>query len=85
MFKIYTSKPKMVEAVQFTDENKDMVRNELTGQHGHGFEEGKPVIYVTTIHGEKATVRLTDWIVKENKLGFYYPVKNDIFRTSYTL
>lgn len=40
-------------------------------------EDGKP------IHGEIAIVRICDWIVKEAKLGFYYPVKSEIFPTLY--
>jgi hypothetical protein len=83
MFETYQSLPKTIEAVQFTEENKDMVFNALTGQYAHDFENGKPIIKVTTIHGEIAIVRLGDWIVKESKQGFYYPIKPDIFRVGY--
>lgn len=83
MFEKYNNLPRTVEAVQFTEENKDRVYNSLTGQYAHGFENSKPIIKVTTIHGEIAIVRLGDWIVKEAKLGFYYPVQDDIFRTNY--
>jgi hypothetical protein len=70
--------------VQFTYENKDRVFNALTGQYAHGFEDDKPIIKVTTIHGEIAIVRLGDWIVKEEKLGFYYPIKDDVFNDCYS-
>jgi hypothetical protein len=83
MFEKYQSLPKTVEAVQFTEENKDRVFNSLTGQYAHGVEDEKPIIKVTTIHGEVAIVRLGDWIIKENKLGHYYPIKDDIFRAGY--
>ena len=83
MFKKYERLPKTVEAVQFTDKYKDRILNCLTGQHTPDFEDGKPVLKVTTIHGEIATVRLGDWIVKEPKDGFYYPIKDDIFRDGY--
>ena len=83
MFKEYHNIPKIVEAVQFTDKNKDMVFNSLTGQYAHGLDDGKPIIKVTTIHGEIAIVRLGDWIIKESKLGFYYPIKDDVFRKGY--
>ncbi len=83
MFKRYESLPKTVEAVQFTHEGKDQILNELVGQHAPGFEDGKPTLKVTTIHGEIAIVRIDDWIVKETKDGFYYPVKDNIFKTSY--
>ena len=84
MFTVYQSKPRQIEAVQFTYENKDRVLNALTGQYAHGFEDDKPIIKVTTIHGEIALVRLGDWIVKEGKLGFYYPIKDDVFNDCYS-
>lgn len=83
MFEKYSSLPKTVEAVQFTEKNKDRVFNSLTGQYAHDFERGKPIIKVTTIHGETAIVRLGDWIVKDSKIGTYYPIKDEIFRRGY--
>ena len=84
MFEKYERLPKTVEAVQFTDANKDGVFNALTGQYSHGFEDGNPVIKVTTIHGEIAIVRLGDWIIKEPRsIGCYYPIKDEIFRDGY--
>ena len=83
MFEKYQTTPAMIEAVRFTDKNKNMVFNSLTGQYAHGFEDGKPVLKVTTIHGDVAVVRLGDWIVKEDKTGFYYPVKDNVFKRKY--
>jgi hypothetical protein len=83
MFKRYQSLPKQVEAVQFTNDNKNQVFNSLTGQYCAGFEGDEPILKVTTIHGEIAIVRLGDWIVKDAKLGTYYPVKDEIFRANY--
>ena len=83
VFGTYESLPKKVDAVQFTDENRDRIFNELTGNVAPDHEDGKPILKVTTVHGETAVVRLTDWIVKEKKLGCYYPVKDDIFRAGY--
>ena len=83
MFKEYKSLPKKVEAVQFTEENKDQVSNVLTGQSGEVWENGVPVIHVVTSHGETAIVRFGDWIIKEAELGFYYPVKDEIFKAQY--
>jgi len=84
MFKKYQSKPKEIEAVQFTDENKDRVFNSLTGQYAPDKEDGKPVIKVTTIHGDIAIVRLGDWIAKEAVEGFYYPIKEEVFPKTYS-
>ncbi len=83
MFEKYNRLPKTVEAVQFTEKNKNRIFNSLTGQCAYGFEDTNPIIKVTTVHGEIAIVRLGDWIIKENKLGFYYPIKDDIFRDGY--
>lgn len=83
MFEKYQSMPKRIEAVRFTHENKDRVFSELTGQVSADFEDGEPIIKVTTIHGEIAIVRIGDWIVKEKKLGYYYPVKHEVFSVDY--
>lgn len=85
MFTDYKRLPKTVQAVQFTNENKDRVLNSLIGQVAAGFEKDKPIIKVTTIHGEIAIVRLGDWIIKEQEIGYYYPIKNDIFREGYVV
>ncbi len=85
MFKTYESKPKKIQAVQFTEKNKKQVFNSLSGQCAPDKEGGKPVIKVTTIHGDIAIVRLGDWIVKEAREGFYYPVASDVFPISYKL
>ena len=83
MFKTYEQLPKRVEAAQFTDKTKDRIFNELTGNTAADHEDGKPILEVTTIHGEIATVRLGDWIVKDVKPGTYYPVKDEVFRARF--
>lgn len=84
MFKRYEGKPKVIEAVQFTEGNKDQAFNSLTGRYAPDIEDGKPVIKVTMIHGDIAIVRLGDWIVKEAREGFYYPINKDVFLSSYS-
>lgn len=83
MFQTYEALPKKVKAVQFTEENKSRIFNSLTGQYAPGDEDGRPVLKVTTIHGETAVVRLGDWIVQDAAPGTYYPVKDDVFRAGY--
>ena len=78
-FKSFDSMPRTVIAVRFTDEFKDRIYNQLTGQHCSGTEDGKPIIKITTAHGEIAVVRLGDCIVEDCSLGTYYPVKNEAF------
>ena len=83
MFARYQSLPKQIEAVRFTEKNKDMVFNSLTGQYAADFENDKPILKVTTVHGDIAIVRIGDWIVKDIKLGTYYPIKDEIMRRQY--
>lgn len=83
MFDTYTSMPRKIKAVRFTEENKDRIFNEMTGQYAADHEDGKPILKVTTLHGEIAIVRLGDWIVKDAKPGTYYPVKNEVFCEGY--
>ncbi len=83
MFKKFQSLPKQIEAVQFTAENKDRVFNALTGNRSPDFENGEPVLSVTTVHGDIAIVRFSDWIVKDGKLGTYYPIKDEIMQKQY--
>jgi hypothetical protein len=83
MFQRYQSLPKQVEAAQFTDESKDRLFNSLNGNYCADFEDNKPILKVTTIHGETAIIRLGDWVVKDCKIGTYYPIKDEIFRVNY--
>ena len=83
MFQKYQSMPKQVEAIQFTEENKDSIFNSLTGRYAADFEDGKPILKVETVHGEIAIVRLGDWVVKDAKPGTYYPVKDEVFSRKY--
>ncbi len=85
MFKTYESLPCVVEAVQFTDKNKNQVRNSLTGQFATDFEDDQPILKIMTIHGDIAIVRLSDWIIKDKTVGTYYPIKDDIMKEKYQI
>ena len=60
-----------------------MVLDSLTGTACPQFENDDPVIKVTNIQGDNAIERFGDWIVKEPKVGFYYPVKDEVFKRGY--
>lgn len=47
--------------------------------------ESRPYIEldVTTIHGDKAVVRHGDWIIRDGKLGTFYPCDPKIFAVIY--
>jgi hypothetical protein len=83
MFQTYRSVPTEIKAVQFTDSNKDMVFNSLSGQYRADYEDDSPVIKIQTMHGEMATVRVGDWIVEDWVSGTYYPVANEVFVKRY--
>ena len=74
---------KEVRAVQFTDENKNQVFNSLTGQFATAFEDGHPILKVKTISNETVTVRFGDWLIKEDRLGFYKVLSNEDFKATY--
>jgi hypothetical protein len=76
----FRKKPVEVEAVQWTGENVDEVREFM------GPSSIAPIartIRMTTIHGEVASARIHDWIIAESKPGRFYPCKPDIFAASY--
>ena len=80
MFKEFENLPQKVEAVQFTDENKNMVFNSLTGNVYPHFENLKPVLDVKTINGDIIVIRIGDWIVKDSEIGTYYSLPAETFR-----
>lgn len=84
----YRKKPVVVEAVQFTDENKDQVYSwvkEIQNNIYHSFENDKPCLIIPTLEGEM-TCSLGDYLIKEpfpidwRKI---YPCKPDIFEKTY--
>ena len=75
--------PLEIEALQFKNENKDIVFNWMRGNCCAAFEEGLPILEFMTIHGDKAVARIGDWIVEDGAPGTYYPVKPDIFAKTY--
>ena len=77
----FKKKPVVIEAEQFTDENKDRCFNFVTGTKGADFVDGKPVLIIQTLEGDM-TATLGDWIIKGVK-GEFYPCKPDIFEATY--
>lgn len=77
----YRKLPVVVEAFQFTDEDKDRVFNWITCNRYLYFEDGKPVLKIQTLEGDMIA-QLGDWIIKGIN-GEFYPCKDDIFRKTY--
>jgi hypothetical protein len=79
----FRKRPVEIEAVQWHGEANCPKVFAFLGLEHPVDELDHSEIYVTTIHGETATVRPGDWIVREPEPGRFYPVKPDIFARSY--
>ena len=78
----YRKKPVVIEAEQFTNENKDRAFNFITcSAYPSWDDKNNPTIKIETLEGEM-TATLGDWIIKGVK-GEFYPIKNDIFEQTY--
>ena len=78
----FMKKPVVIDAEQFTDDNKDRVFNFITCNCCQDRdEEGNPTIKIQTLEGIM-TAQLGDWIIKGVK-GEFYPCKPDIFTATY--
>jgi hypothetical protein len=90
MVKKFVKRPVEIEAIQFTDANKDQVYNwakEIQGNVYHGWDESSnnPILKIPTLEGEMIC-SIGDYLIKEpfpidwRKL---YPCKADIFHKTY--
>ena len=78
----YRKKPVVIDAIQFTEETKDMAFNSITCNCDASFDKnGNPQIKIQTLEGWH-TASLGDWIIKGVK-GEFYPCKPDIFELTY--
>lgn len=79
----FRKKPVVIEAMQFTVENKDQVRNWVeTGTRtlAQGTSEN-PRLGIRTLEG-MMEANVGDWIIRGVK-GEFYPCKPDIFSETY--
>lgn len=78
----FRKKPVVIEAEQFTEENKNRAFNFVRCNHFADWDEnGKPTLRIQTLEGE-ITASLGDWIIKGVN-GEFYPCKPDIFEKTY--
>lgn len=78
----FKKKPVVIEAVEFTNANKDVAFNFVQGNGYADFDaEGNPVLKIQTLEG-MMTASLGDWIIK-GVSGEYYPCKPEIFTKTY--
>jgi hypothetical protein len=78
---LFRKKPVVIEAMQFTDRDKDRVLSWMTCTAEPIFVDGKPALKIRTLEGDMIA-SLGDWIIKGVK-GEYYPCKPDIFEATY--
>jgi hypothetical protein len=78
----YRKLPVVIEAMQFTDDNKHQVFNWIAGNRYPYFDENKnPTLKIETLEGDMMA-QLGDWIIKGVN-GEFYPCKDEIFRKTY--
>lgn len=87
--KTYVKRPVAVEAVQFTDDNKNRVHNWCREIQGNVFatrdENGQPALMIPTAEGEMIC-RIGDFVIKEpfpTPDRRLYPCKADVFEQTY--
>jgi len=85
----FRKKPIVVEAIQFTEKNKNQVKNwasELQQNVFHGWDENKkPMLVIPTLEGEM-NCSLGDYLIKEpfpTDWRKVYPCKAEIFEKTY--
>ena len=84
--KKYKSKPVVIEAEQFTFENKDMLFHDLRAINSGVFPRGTikdPQLVIPTPEGEM-TASLGDFII-HGTIGELYPCKEEVFNKKYEL
>lgn len=77
----FRKKPIVIEAMQFTNEDKDLVINWVTCNRYPDYEFDNPVLVIQTLEGNMIA-HLGDWIIK-GVSGEFYPCKPDIFAATY--
>jgi hypothetical protein len=78
----YRKIPSIIEAEQFTYENKDRCLNFVTCNTSPGFDEkGQPILKIQTLAGIM-TVSIGEWVIKGIQ-GEFYPCAPDIFEATY--
>lgn len=79
---MYRKKPIIIEAMQFTNENKDRVFNWITCNCYPTFDDkGNPTLKIQTLEGDM-TASLGDWVIR-GVAGEFYPCRADIFAATY--
>lgn len=80
--KRFRKKPVVIEAMQFTDDNKNQVFNWIACNVYPTWDaNGNPALKIQTLEGDMIAT-IGDWVIKGVK-GEFYPCKADIFAATY--
>ena len=80
----YRKKPVVIEAMRFTQEDKDRVylwASSMQMNIEPAFRDGEPALLIPTLEGEMVA-SIGDYIIKGIR-GEFYPCKPDIFEKTY--
>lgn len=88
----FRKKPIVIEAIQWTGENVEEIKNFTNGQikyqvaiggskYGEGYPQKYTSLVIPTLEGDHLALR-GDWIIKGIK-GEYYPCNSSIFQLTY--
>lgn len=77
----FRKKPVVIEAMQFTNDNKKHLFRWLTSDYYENDLDGRPVLVILTLEGNMIA-QIGDWIIKGVN-GEFYPCKPHIFEQTY--
>jgi len=84
MARKYRKRPHVIEAMQWTGDNLDAIRDWAGTDGIYRPTERRPnQLTVTTIQGDPGPVRIGDWILPEPQAGRFYPCQPDVFEMLY--
>ena len=83
MIKIYQKKPVLIEAIQYTGDNFDEIKEFVGDSYYENVDEHHLTlnIGIKTLEGDMA-ISLFDYVIKGVN-GEFYPCKSDIFKKTY--
>ena len=80
----FRKKPLEVDAMQWTGDNIHELWDWGGAEHIYGPTETNPTwLIVTTIHDEKASVALGNWVIREPDGERFYPCEREVFAATY--
>jgi len=79
----YRKRPHVIEAMRWTGDNLDAIRDWAGADGIYGPIERTGQLTVTKITGDPATVHVGDWILPEPQPGRFLPCQPSVFEAIY--